>query len=124
MSLLAPFLEAHALLGDGDAAAIKRAYRAAVIAHPPDTDPEGFRRVRAAYELLTDPQGRVREMLLSELPAVDPPELAVPELPSCRGATAVAVLRAAAMGIDSDELTFAPPREAPPRAPRMAKKPT
>lgn len=40
-----------------DAAAVKRAYFAALQRHPPHSDPDGFRRVRAAYETLTAPGG-------------------------------------------------------------------
>ena len=71
MSLLRPFMEARAVLGVSaadDAAAIKRAYRRLAVAHPPDTDSEGFRRVRDAYELLTEPSTRVREMLQNRQP--------------------------------------------------------
>jgi hypothetical protein len=35
-----------------DLAAIKRAYFAALTAHPPHSDPEGFKRIRSAYEAL------------------------------------------------------------------------
>lgn len=35
-----------------DAAMVKRAYFAALARHPPHADPEGFRRIRAAYEAL------------------------------------------------------------------------
>jgi curved DNA-binding protein CbpA len=36
-----------------DAAAVKRAYFAALARHPPHQDAEGFQRVRAAYEALS-----------------------------------------------------------------------
>ncbi len=42
-----------------DAAAIKRAYFAALQRHPPHADPEGFRRVRHGYERLASPEGRI-----------------------------------------------------------------
>src|SRR5439155_9465721 len=35
-----------------DLGAVKRAYFAALTRHPPHADPEGFRRLRAAYEPL------------------------------------------------------------------------
>lgn len=35
--------------------ALKRGYFAALKLHPPHADPEGFRRVRAAYEALSAP---------------------------------------------------------------------
>lgn len=38
-----------------DIAVVKRAYFATLTKHPPQTDPEGFRRVRDAYELLLNP---------------------------------------------------------------------
>ncbi|HJL15569.1 MAG TPA: J domain-containing protein [Sandaracinaceae bacterium LLY-WYZ-13_1] len=53
------FREAFELLcvsGDETPAEMKRAYRRAVVKHPPDRDPEGFRRVRAAWELLSHPE--------------------------------------------------------------------
>jgi curved DNA-binding protein CbpA len=40
-----------------DPAAVKRAYFAGLRAHPPHVDPEGFRRLRSAYEALTAPGG-------------------------------------------------------------------
>jgi hypothetical protein len=36
-------------------AEVKRGYFAALARHPPHADPEGFRKVRAAYELLSRP---------------------------------------------------------------------
>jgi curved DNA-binding protein CbpA len=41
----------------GDLAAVKRAYFAALAKHPPHSDPEGFQRLRAAYEPLSSPEG-------------------------------------------------------------------
>ena len=38
-----------------DLAAVKRAYFTALASHPPHQDPEGFRRLRSAYEMLTRP---------------------------------------------------------------------
>lgn len=40
-----------------DRGALKRAYFAGLAKHPPHADPEGFRRLRAAYEALTAPGG-------------------------------------------------------------------
>ena len=37
---------------------IKTAYFARVREHPPERDPEGFKRIRAAYEQLRDPARR------------------------------------------------------------------
>jgi len=68
--------EARATLGvspSDDAAAVRRAYRRAVGDHPPDRDPEGFQRVRAAYERL--------DGLLAEADAIldaDQPHIAAP----------------------------------------------
>jgi curved DNA-binding protein CbpA len=119
MSITTPFEEARALLGlgeaDEDLAAIKRAYRRAVVQHPPDRDPDGFRRIRDAYELLRDPWTRAEDLLLRPLPEVPPPRppSAAPALP--RGATAVALLRLAAMNADPDAWTR--PAPAKPRRP-------
>jgi curved DNA-binding protein CbpA len=45
--------------------AIKRAYFALVRAHPPEREPEIFKRIRAAYERLRDPEKRAEtDMLL------------------------------------------------------------
>jgi hypothetical protein len=122
MSLLRPFLEARAVLGvtaEDDAAAVKRAYRKLALAHPPDTDPEGFRRVREAYELLAMPADRVREMLLARQPWVEPPPLPPPPRPPPRGSLSLAILRLAAGAADAAALLQAepaPPAVAPPRA--------
>jgi tetratricopeptide (TPR) repeat protein len=43
---------------DADNNAIKRAYFSAVKLHSPDTDPEGFKAVRTAYETLSDQKRR------------------------------------------------------------------
>jgi len=40
-----------------DAGAVKRAYFRQLSLHPPQKDPEGFRRLRAAYEVLQQPGG-------------------------------------------------------------------
>ena len=47
---------------------IKRAYFALVRAHPPEREPELFKRVRAAYERLRDPEKRTEtDMLLLQI---------------------------------------------------------
>jgi curved DNA-binding protein CbpA len=125
MSITTPFEDARAVLGLGEAdeeeAAIKRAYRRAVVQHPPDTDPDGFRRVRDAYELLRDPWSRAEDLLLRPLPEVPPPAApAAPPAPP-RGTTAVALLRLAAMNADPEAWTApAPgrPRRPSPRRPK------
>jgi hypothetical protein len=122
MSVLRPFIEARAVLGVSaadDAAAIKRAYRRLAVAHPPDTDPDRFRRVRDAYELLTEPSTRVREMLLRPQPAVDPPPPpAVPPLPPAE-VLAMVLLRLAAASVDTAAMleTATGPAETAPAAP-------
>jgi hypothetical protein len=106
MSILSPFEEARAALGLGeaedDAAGVKRAYRRALAAHPPDTDPDGFRRIRDAYELLRDPWARAEEILSQPLPQAPPPQPPPAPPPPPRGATAVALLRLAVMKADPD----------------------
>ena len=37
---------------------IRRAYYRKVKQHPPEKDEEGFKRVRSAYEVLSDPKAR------------------------------------------------------------------
>jgi len=47
------------------AATIKQAYFTLVRTHPPEREPETFKRIRAAYERLRDPQARLEtDMLL------------------------------------------------------------
>ena len=46
-----------------DFAAIKRAYFAELIKHPPHSDPEGFKRIRSAYEALGS-RGQVASYVL------------------------------------------------------------
>lgn len=47
------------------AADIKKAYFAMVRIHPPEREPEMFKRIRAAYERLRDPEKRLEtDMLL------------------------------------------------------------
>jgi curved DNA-binding protein CbpA len=46
-----------------DLGTIKRGYFAALAARPPHRDPEAFRRVRAAYDALTSPEGRTLAFL-------------------------------------------------------------
>jgi hypothetical protein len=82
MRLLQRFREAREVLGvqaDAGPEAVKRAYRRAVAAHPPDRDAAEFRRIRAAYELLQDPIAAARDLLNRPVPDIDPPDL--PNLP-------------------------------------------
>jgi len=50
-----------------DPAAVKRAYFEALARHPPHQDPEGFQRVRGAYEALTRPGALAAAYLTSPL---------------------------------------------------------
>jgi DnaJ-class molecular chaperone len=45
-------------------AEVKRGYFAALARHPPHADPEGFRKVRAAYEVLSRPGALVAAYLV------------------------------------------------------------
>jgi curved DNA-binding protein CbpA len=107
MSIFRPFIEARALLGvpdDADGAAIKRAYRKLVLAHPPDSDPEGFRRVRDAYEMLQAPLDRVQEILFREEPAIDPPPPPPPVERAPPVPLALVLLRIVASQVDAEAL--------------------
>lgn len=42
-----------------DDAAVRAAYLAAVRAHPPDRDPDGFQRIREAYDAIRDENRRL-----------------------------------------------------------------
>lgn len=62
----------YAVLGisrDVDQDTIKRAYFEQVRAHPPETDPDRFKRIRAAYEQLRTPERRAQ----SDLFLLQPP---------------------------------------------------
>ena len=63
-----PYHDPYTVLGlprTAGAAEIKSAYFALVRAHPPERDPETFKRIRAAYERLRDPDKRTEtDMLL------------------------------------------------------------
>jgi hypothetical protein len=58
---------------DADDSVIRRAYLRLVRDHSPERDPEGFRRVRAAYEAVRSQQDRVARRLLEapQLPDVE-----------------------------------------------------
>lgn len=73
-----------AILGLDDTAndeAVRAAYLAAVRRSPPDRDPEGFRRIRAAYEALRDAESRLALRLFGPAPLEHLEDLldAVPE---------------------------------------------
>ncbi len=106
MACLAPFYEAAECLGvhgDVDDKALKRAYRVAVNAHPPDLDPEGFRRVRAAYELLSNPDERLDTILRHPTPWTLVPSLH-PMAPISDSELAQTLLKHWAGSINLDDL--------------------
>lgn len=77
-------------------AEIKQAYFALVRQHPPETDPQGFKRIRAAYERLRTPEKRLETDMLRLAPwpeptLAPPAEVAQP----VRAVSADDVLRAA-----------------------------
>ncbi len=74
-----PLRDPYAVLGidrRADAAAIKRAYFQLVRDHPPEREPEKFKEIRAAYELIQSPERRAR----TDLFLLQPP----PTMPSRR----------------------------------------
>lgn len=60
---------------EADDQEIRAAYLRQVTANPPDRSPEQFERIRDSYELLRDPERRIRWRLFS----VDP-DMCLPEL--------------------------------------------
>jgi curved DNA-binding protein CbpA len=54
-----------------DDEAVRAAYLAALRTSPPDRDPEGFRRIRAAYEALQDKERRLALRLFGPPPLDD-----------------------------------------------------
>ena len=50
---------------------IREAYIVALRISPPDRDPEGFRRIRDAYEQLRDPERRLALRLFGPAPLTD-----------------------------------------------------
>lgn len=58
---------------DADQDTIKRAYFEQVRAHPPETDPDHFKTIRAAYENLRTPERRAQtDMFLLQPPPLAP----------------------------------------------------
>ncbi len=94
--------EALSLAPDSNAKELKRAYRRAVAKHPPDRDEEGFRRVRAAYDLLRQPELALGELLSTETHVQ--PELKSPPPVELRHALPLATLRAAIADLDARTL--------------------
>jgi curved DNA-binding protein CbpA len=66
-----------------DDAAVRAAYLAAVRRSPPDRDPEGFRRVRDAYEAVRDEERRLALRLFGPAP-LDRPEALLDAVPDER----------------------------------------
>lgn len=58
-----------------DDEAVRAAYLAAVRKSPPDRDPEGFRRIREAYEALRDNEHRMALRLFGPPPLMNLVEL-------------------------------------------------
>ena len=94
--------EALGLPAEAGPDAIKRAYRRAVAAHPPDRDADAFRRIRAAYELLQDPIGAANLLLVRPTPDIDPPELPNLPEPPAPHALALELFRVAAARLPAD----------------------
>lgn len=83
---------------DADDATIRQAYLRLLRRHPPERDPDGFRRLRAAYEAVRSLQDRTARRLLEKpvLPDVEPLLRALAEEPIPRDqAQIMNVLRAA-----------------------------
>ncbi|MGF1529523.1 MAG: DnaJ domain-containing protein [Candidatus Competibacterales bacterium] len=83
---------------DAAADAIQRAYLAAVRAHPPERDPEGFQAIRTAYECLKDPTARRRFQWLN----LEGPDLAflVERALETRGRPSAVKLKVLAAALD------------------------
>ena len=60
---------------DADDEAVRAAYLAALRKSPPDRDPEGFRRIRDAYEALRDTERRLALRLFGPPPLAHLEEL-------------------------------------------------
>lgn len=96
-------IDSFALLGIAptlDAVAVKRAYFAGLRAHPPHLDPEGFRRLRSAYEALVAPGA------LALAYATAPVDVAA-ELAAWRGVWADRIARASADHLGAGAATHA-----------------
>lgn len=71
-------MDPFAVLGlddTADDAAVRAAYLRALQTSPPDRDPEGFQRIRAAYEALRDAESRMDLRLFGPAPLADLTEL-------------------------------------------------
>jgi curved DNA-binding protein CbpA len=68
---------------DASLADVKTAYFKLVREHPPERDPDGFRRIREAYEALRTPAARAetdRQLLQDPPPYMPPRRLPTPDL--------------------------------------------
>ncbi len=82
-ALSGPTDDPFQLLGlglDADDDAVRSAYRVAVRQHPPEREPEIFKRIRAAYEALRDPTVRARAVVLGRFLVPEPGPLTLEEL--------------------------------------------
>lgn len=93
-------LELAASASAGD---VKRAYRRAVAAHPPDRDPDRFQDVRAAYELLTSPESALAVICVPETHVPPPALLPAPRV-ELDHALPLATMRAMVAEIDAKAL--------------------
>ncbi len=113
MKLMQAFDEARATLGvdaDADADAIRKAWRKAALKCPPDQDPEGFRRMRDAYELLSDPIPQADKMLQRAVPLVDAPPLPDHGSDQAPDSLPLALLRAVIGALPASAFPATPPR--------------
>jgi hypothetical protein len=94
--------------------AIKRAYLRAVKAHPPERDPDGFRRVREAYDFL-----RERPWCWQKLEDVPDQERALPRVTSATVDSGTEPIPDVSLDAPSDVVLAV---EAKPDRPRRAKK--
>ncbi|HEY4691186.1 MAG TPA: J domain-containing protein [Anaerolineae bacterium] len=105
-----PSADPYGVLGVDSQAAldeIKTAYFALVRAHPPERDPEGFKRIRAAYEQLRDPNRRLETDLLRLQPWPEPPlEDVLEDAPLDLSVDPADVIRAARALTDLDRHDF------------------
>lgn len=88
---------------DASAKDLKRAYRRAVAAHPPDREAEAFERIRAAFELL-DQAAEAYGVLRRREPATPPLRVRRPPPVDVERALPLSVLRAYVAGLDVDAL--------------------
>lgn len=78
------------------ASEVKKAYFALVREHPPEHEPEAFKRIRAAYEQLRSPERRLDTDMLRLQPWPEPPPPESPPLPELRLAREDIILAARA----------------------------